>query len=221
MTQRLARTCIIFAAVLFCSVVSAQTNFATSLSCGQVLVGPLTILADPPGAPTTGVALTPNVTATGVALLSTFLNHSVNDSTVTSGSFNGARPRMLTLGGVSVNFTREYSFVVNTASDNCSTDGIPAGCLLERRISVIVNLGAQGTVLISSPSRTVAGYTSGRSVGFVTAIPATIGVDTALLTPAAPIATPLPPSVFLILTGLAAAGLHQVRRRVGRPFLNA
>jgi hypothetical protein len=87
------------------------------------------------------------------------------------------------------------------------------GCLSEGAVSVTVNLGAQGTVVVSAPARVTLGYDQTASV---IVFPGS-AVDSALLTPAAPPpTTPLPPSLILVLTGLAGAGLYQVRRKFAR-----
>jgi hypothetical protein len=85
-------------------------------------------------------------------------------------------------------------------------------------VAANVNLGAQGTVLIFSGNLTFAdAYDATNSIGFTTVFPSNLDrFDTALLTPAAPPATPLPPSFVLVLTGLAGASLYQVRRKFAR-----
>jgi len=87
MNQRLTRSCLAFAVVLFCSAASAQTNFNYSVTCAQATVGPLTLFGDT--APNTGsVTLTPNVPATGLAILSGEGPSHRTDSYPTSGSFS-------------------------------------------------------------------------------------------------------------------------------------
>jgi hypothetical protein len=220
MTLRIARRCLVFAVVLFCSTVSAQTNFNYSNTCAQATVGPIDILAD--SAPNTGsVTLTPNISATGLFIISEGDFHT-NDglpTLPTSGSFSATRSCTLTFGGVSVNYAMPLSINVTTpvgTGSNCTPVGFSGGCLTVGPVSVTVNLGAQGTVVVSAPARVVDGFDTSEGRFLITIIPGS-AVDTALLTPAAPPpATPLPPSFVLVLTGLAGASLYQVRRKFAR-----
>jgi hypothetical protein len=106
MTQRVARSCLVFAVVLFCSTVSAQTNFNYSVTCTPTTLGPITVDGGGFGGPSPGsVTLTPNVPATGVPILSFGGSGVVNNNTVTSGTFTGTLPCSLTLGGVTVGYS--------------------------------------------------------------------------------------------------------------------
>jgi hypothetical protein len=59
------------------------------------------------------------------------------------------------------------------------------------------------------------GYDASRGIGVP--IPVTpVPFDTALLTPAPPPGTPLPPTFVLVLTGLGGVGLYEVRRKFAR-----
>jgi hypothetical protein len=207
--------------LLFCFVRSLQRRLI-SITRSRALKRPWVrshSLADT--VPNTGsVTLTPNVTATGLAILSGEGPSHSTDSYPTSGSFSATRACTLTLGGVSVNYAMPLSINVTTAvgtSSNCTPEGFSGSCLTTGPLSVTVNLGAQGTVTISAPAVLSDGFdTSEVTIGFVTVIPGS-AVDTAVLTPAAPPpATPLPPSSILVLTGLAGAGLYQVRRKFVR-----
>jgi hypothetical protein len=220
MTQRVARISVVFAVVLFCSAASAQTNFNYSITCAQATVGPMTLFADT--VPNTGsVTLTPNVPVTGLAILSGEGPSHRTDSYPTSGSFSATRSCTLTFGGVSVNYAMPLSVNVTTpvgTSSNCTPVGFSGGCLTTGPATVTVNLGAQGTVSISAPAVLSDGFdtSEGPTIGFVTVVPGSL-LDTALLTSAAPPpATPLPPSLSLVLTGLACVGLYQVRRKFAR-----
>jgi hypothetical protein len=215
MTQRVARSSVVFAVVLFCSVASAQTNFSYSVTCAQATVGPITLFADTT-ANTGNVSLTPNVSVTGLSILSEGPSHRT-DSYPTSGNFSATRSCTLTFGGVSVNYAMPLSLNVTSpvgTSSNCTPLGFSGSCLTSGPVSVTVNLGAQGTVVVSAPAVVSDGFdTSEVGIGFITIVPGSL-VDTALLTPAAPPpATPSPPSFVLVLTGLAGAGLYQARRK--------
>jgi hypothetical protein len=220
MTQRVARCCIVFTAVWFCSAVSAQT-FNYSVSCAQTTLGPVNVEFQG-GSGSGSVSLTPSVLSTGLNILSIPVNDQSNSFTVTSGNFNGTLPCVLTFGGVSVNYARPISLAISPNpgpnATNCTPVGFAGSCLTLGAVSVTVNLGAQGTVVITAPSNVVDGYdTSEAAVGFITLVPGS-AIDTALLTPAAPpSATPLPPSSFLVLTGLAGVGLYQARRKLSYP----
>jgi hypothetical protein len=218
MMQRVAKRWPAFAVVLFCSAASAQTTFNFSNTCAQATVGPLTIFGD--SVPNTGsVILTPNVLATGLGIVSEGASHRT-DSYPTSGNFSGTRSCTLTFGGINVNYTMPLSLSVapnpGPSAQNCTPAGFAGSCLTKGPASVTVNLGAQGTVVISAPAVVSDGFdTSEVTIGFITVVPGS-AVDTALLTPATPPPVPLPPSFALILTGLAGAGLYQVRRKFAR-----
>jgi hypothetical protein len=218
MTLRLARNCFVFASVLLGSAVSAQT-FNYSVTCSQTTLGPVNV-AYLGGSGSGNVTLTPNVPSTGLSILSIGENDQSNSFTVTSGNFSGSLPCVLTFGGVSVNYTRPISLAISPnpgpGSTNCTPPGFAGSCLTLGAVSVTVNLGAQGTVVITAPVEVVDGYdTSEAAVGFITVVPGFL-LDTALLTPAAPVGTPLPPSLLLILTGLACIGLYTARRKLAR-----
>jgi hypothetical protein len=110
MTQRLIRSCLVFAVVLFCSAVSAQTNFNYSVNCAQATVGPITL--DSGGLSSSGsVNLTPNVVSGGT-ILGLPTNITTNSNTVASGIFNGTLACSVTFGGVTVNYTRALVLTV-------------------------------------------------------------------------------------------------------------
>ena len=215
MTQRLIRSCSVFAVVLFCSAVSAQTNFLYSVTCTAVTVGPIAIDSSIRSAAGGGLTLTPNVTFNGIGTILSIPLTIVNVSnTVTSGSFSGLRPCTLTFGGVTVNFTRLLSLNVTPSGVNCGAEGFAGGCLTWGPTTVSVDLGAQGTVLLSAGSFVNAGgYDASRGIGVPLTVPGS-PFDTALLTPAPPPGTPLPPTFVLVLTGLAGVGLYELRRKL-------
>jgi hypothetical protein len=218
LTQRAARCCIVFAAVLFCSTISAQTNFNYSITCTPTTLGPITVDGGGSGFSTSSgsITLTPNVPATGVSILTFGGSRVVNNTTVTSGTFTGTLPCALTLGGVTVNYSVPLSMKIVPSGDmstGCTFVGSAFGCLSEGPVSVSVNLGAQGTVVISAPGRITLGYDQNTTV---IVVPGS-SLDSALLTPVAPAATPLPPSFGLVLTGLIGAGLYQARRKLLYP----
>jgi hypothetical protein len=218
MIGRLIRSCSVFVIALFCSAVSAQTTFNYSVTCTGVTIGPIAVDSFSPGSTSGSVTLTPNVlfNSSALAILSFSANVVNVSNTVTSGSFSGLLPCMLTFGGVTVNFTRPLSLTVTPSGTNCGAEGFAGGCLTFGAATATVNLGAQGTVVISASFTLVAGgYDASKGIGIprpVTPVP----FDTALLTPVAPPATPLPPTFVLVLTGLAGAGLYQVRRKFAR-----
>jgi hypothetical protein len=216
MSQRLLQNCIVSSLVLLFSAISSAATFNYSLTCAQATVGPITISAD--SVPLTGsVTLTPGVLATGLNIISEG-QVQITNSYPTSGNFSGTRSCALTFGGVTVNFTRSYSLAVATsvAGENCTPTGFAGSCLTWAPVSVTVNLGAQGTVVISAPALTTDGFdTSEVTIGFITIVPGS-ALDTALFT-AAPPGTPVPPSVVLLLIGLAGVSLYQSRRWYARP----
>lgn len=86
MTQLFSRCYLVFAAVLFCSAVSAQT-FNYSVSCRATTLGPVNV--DFAGSTGSGsVMLVPNVRSTGWNILSIGVSDQSYSSTVTTGNFN-------------------------------------------------------------------------------------------------------------------------------------
>jgi hypothetical protein len=213
MTQPAARYCLVTAFLLFCCAISSAATFNYTITCNSPTVGPISVDSfTGPFTDSGSVTLTPNVTATGLALLNDAWNTVTVNNTVTSGTFTGTLSCAITLGGVTVNYSRPLSLAVTPAGGGgCATASFAGGCLTIGAVSVTVNLGAQGTVVITAPATVNIGYQANLVVGggIVAGASAT---DTALLTPAPP-GTPLPTSFVLLLTGLLGAGLYRLRRK--------
>ncbi|MDP8979684.1 MAG: hypothetical protein M3O35_03725 [Acidobacteriota bacterium] len=213
MNRWIARCCIVVAAIVFCSVALAQTTFNYSITCTPTTLGPVTVDSAGFNVNSGTLILTPNVPLTGQSILSLGGSRLVNNNTVTSGTFTGTLPCSLTLGGVTVNYSQSLSMTIvpsGTTGAGCVFVGTAFACLNTGATSVTVNLGSQGTVVITAPSNITLGYDQNASIIIVPAS----GVDTALFTPAALVGTPLPPSILMTLTGLAAAGMFQARRKL-------
>ena len=115
-------------------------TFSYSVSCptADTVVGPIKVLATTiPGT----VNLTPNVPVT-VGLLPHANIIVITTATPVPGTSTGTLSCTLTLGGVTVSFTRSFTFVVPATGPGTMTVGA---------VSVVVNLGPQGVVSLSAP----------------------------------------------------------------------
>jgi hypothetical protein len=213
MTQRIARGFFVFSVFLFSSTVSSAATFSYSVTCGSATLGPVTVLADTVANSGT-INLTPNVPATGLTITSEGDESTQSGNTTTSGSFNATRTCTLTLGSGTASYQQSISMtILPGGSPTCGgPPSVPFGCLNFAAVSVSVNVGVQGTVVVSAPAYSVAGYDASR--GGITIVPGA-GQDTATLFAVPPAGTPVPPSLLLALTGLAAAAMYQIARRPG------
>jgi hypothetical protein len=214
MTQRGTRCYLLSAVAMFCCVVSNAATFNYTVSCNQTTLGPSTI--DLGGLSNSGsVTLTPGVTSNNLSILNFGLANRVDNNTVTSGTFTGTQSCSLTFGGVTVNFSRSLNMTINPAgSGGCALTSFAGGCVTVGAVAVTVNLGVQGTVVITAGAATnLLAFDASLINGGIIIVPG-LSIDSALLTLPGPAPTPVPPSVFLTLTGLAAAGLYQARRKL-------
>ena len=197
--------------LLACAINCSAVTFNYSTNCAvPTTIGPLTITnVDSSGG---SVNLTPGVPSTA-SILTVGANFTQNSSNLTSGTFNATLACTLTFGGISVNYSQPLSLTILPSGSTCVVPGGGAGgCLVWLPVSVTVNLGAAGTVAVSAPGRGVLGYVASSLPGNIVLFPGA-AIDTATLTSAPPPGIPLPPSLTLALTGLAAAGLYHLARR--------
>jgi hypothetical protein len=203
------RTLLLFA--LICVASCSAATFSYSVNCPAVSIGPDTIFAVNGGIFSGAITLTPNVLDTADFIIPTNQVNTLvrNNSTAT---FTGTLSCTLIFGGVTQNFTRAITLQINVPG---------SGALQESHfftfsaVAFTLNLGAQGMVDVSAPSiTTTGGFLSADGSSKFYLIPGSTG-ETILLhdVPASPPATPAPPSLILVLTGLAGAGLFMARRK--------
>lgn len=208
----LSRIGFVASLLLACASVASAVTFNYSSACVvPTTIGPVTFN----NVATSGsVDLTTGVPSTA-AILSSSLTYTINSNNLTSGTFTGALACTLTFGGVSVNYAQPLTdTIVPAFTPGCTATSYPfaQGCIVFAPVSVSVNLGALGTVVVSAPGRTVKGYDGNIAPGTIVIGPAS-AIDTATLTTTAPPATPLPPSLVLTAIGAAGLGLNEIRRR--------
>src|SRR5512147_877488 len=124
---------VVATAVIACAALAGASAHAASLAyssaCSGVTIGPIT-LVDTTAFPVTGtIELTPNVTTTGLNVVSIASLRQVNDDSVTSGTFTGTLSCSLTIGSVTVPYTRALSLTIGPPPGNCSIGGAAGGCL--------------------------------------------------------------------------------------------
>jgi hypothetical protein len=128
--------------------VSSAATFSWTVSCSEVVVGPVTVLATTFSGT---VDLTEGVPVT-VALLPT-ANLMRNDNpSAPAGTHTGVLSCSLTFGGVTVPFTRSLTLTIGSTGNGDMTVG---------PVSILVNLGPSvGVVSLSAPIFTSVGYAS-------------------------------------------------------------
>lgn len=180
MLARLGMILVLLAVVAPAARPAAAETFDYAVACNEVALGPITIFGTDAFPLTGTLDLTPNVASTDLNVLTTGSIQSMNDVTVTSGTFTGIRSCTLTLGGVSVGYTRSLSLTVAVGGP-CAQPGKAGGCLVTGAVSVEVALPtAVGRVTVSAPISTVLGYDSQLVQGGIVIVPGAL-VDTAAL----------------------------------------
>jgi hypothetical protein len=127
---------------------SSAATFSWTVSCSEVVVGPVTVLAVNFSG---SVDVTEGVPVT-VALLPT-ANLIRNDNpSAPAGTHTGTLSCSLTFGGVTVPFTRSLTLTIGSNGNGDMTVG---------QVSIFVNLGPSvGVVSLSAPIFTSVGYAS-------------------------------------------------------------
>ena len=129
---------------------SSAVTFSWTTGCDQTVVGPVTVLSTA-GLFTGTVDLTVGVPVT-IALLPTANVIQNNNPAAPAGTHTGTLSCSLTLGGVTVPFTRSLTLTIDATGNGNMTVG---------PVSVFVNLGATvGVVTLSAPAVTTIGYIS-------------------------------------------------------------
>jgi hypothetical protein len=208
-----------------CAGVSSAATFSYSISCQGQTIGPDQIQAYSQSG---SVTLTPNVA--NVSNTVDFFNGTTNVFfNNLSQTLNGTLLCNFTLGGVTVTANRGFSLVVqanlvsgNTPASSSKPLGLISGSETHtftfQPFSFNVVIPSQGTVTVSqgthTDSTTITRFTG--TAGSATAPATILNVDPAssslLFVPLA-VPTPLSPTIYLTLTGLAAAGWYETRRR--------
>jgi hypothetical protein len=183
-------------ALLALSPAAARADtFSSTVSCPtDTVVGPVTVLAINL---TGSVTVTPNVPVT-VALLPTANLQRRDNPASPPGTFTGTLQCTLTLGGVTVPFTRSLTLVVGASGTGDMTVGA---------VTVTVNLGSLGVVTLSAPQFTTLGYDPTIPIIVVPLVANT----TVLLTPP-PIPTLSTWGMLLMVALMVGAGLLFLRR---------
>ena len=147
--------------------------------------------------------VTQNVPVT-VALLPQAILIRQDNNAAAQGTSTGTASCTLTFGGVTVPFTQSFSLAVPPAGPTGS------GNITIGAVSVIVNLGQQGQVTVSSPGFQHFGFDRTFPNGFLlgTPVPA---ITTVLLTPAS-IPTLSTVGFMVMLAVLLGSGLVFLRR---------
>jgi len=209
-----------------CAGVSNAATFAYSISCQAQTIGPDQIQAYSQSG---SVTLTPNVA--NVSNTVDFFNGTTNIFFNNSAqSLNSVLLCNFTLGGVTVTANRNFSLVItsnipagNTPASSVKPLGLPTSSETHtftfQPFSFNVVIPQQGTVTVSQGPHTDTTTITRQLTAADTAATATatiLNVDPAsssLLF--VPLAVPIPvsPTFYLTLTGLAAAGWYETKRR--------
>jgi len=180
--------------------VSSAATFSWTVSCSEVVVGPVTVLAlDLPGS----VDVTEGVPVT-VALLPT-ANLIRNDNpSAPAGTHTGTLSCSLTFGGVTVPFTRSLSLTIGATGNGDMTVG---------PVSIIVNLGPSvGVVSLSAPIFTSVGYASNIPI---IVVPLAVNTTVLLSPPGIPTIPTLSTWAMMALVAvMLGTGFLFLRRRV-------
>jgi hypothetical protein len=209
-----------------CAGVSSAATFSYSISCQGQTIGPDQIQAYSQSG---SVTLTPNVA--NVSNTVDFFNGTTNVFfNNLSQTYNGTLLCNFTLGGVTVTANRGFSLVVQatipTGGNTPASSSKPLGfdstsethTFTFQPFSFNVVIPSQGTVTVSQGTHTDSTTITQRIVtaGSVIAPATILNVDPAssslLFVPLA-VPTPLSPTIYLTLTGLAAAGWYETKRR--------
>jgi hypothetical protein len=219
------RSWIVLLTALLCAGTASAVTFPYSISCSALPVGPDLIQ---PYSQSGSVNLVPNVA--NVSNTVDFFNASTNIFRLgISQTFNSTLLCNFTLGGVTVSANRGLQLVVtNQFIAGASPESVsrPHGILAGQEthtftfqtFSFNVVIPGQGTVTVSQGIHTDSITLPGSmplAVG-PNAVTTVLNVDPAsssLLFVPLPAGTPVPPSIFLTLTGLAGAGWYEIRRR--------
>jgi len=213
--------------VLCASAVNAQT-FAYSISCAptSLIIGPDTIQ---PYSASGNVTLVPNV-ANNSNTVDLFNNTTSIFLLGHSATFNGTLPCSFTFAGVTVAVNRTFQLVVTFTpgagaqpAGRHRTEGTFTGMETHsfnfQAFSFNVVVPGQGTLTVSQPLGQIVSTTlPSNPMSNVQANPpnqvlVVPPVSSTLLFVTFLSQTPIPPSLGLTLTGLAAAGLYEIRRR--------
>lgn len=181
---------------------SAQTVNWTVTCTPDAVVGPVTVLATQSTPYSGTVTLTPGTPST-VALLPTNNVTRQDDSAAAAGTYTGVLACTLTLGGVTVPFTRSLSLDVPPAGPSGT------GTMTTGATSFTVDLGAPGLVNVSVPAGSTLGFNRALVNGGVIIVP--LVIDTTLLL-AAPVPLPLW-SLVLSFAAMILVGSLIARRR--------
>jgi hypothetical protein len=210
---------------LLCTGAASAATFPYSISCSGQTVGPDQIQSYSQSG---SVTLVPNVA--NVSNTVDFFNGVTNIFRLgSSQTFNSTLLCNFTLGGVTVTANRGFQLVVTAAlitgaapesvsRPRIVTTGQETHTFTFQAFSFNVVIPGQGTVTVSQQTNTdgitLAGTTP-LAVG-PNAVTTVLTVDPAsssLLFVPLPAGTPVPPSIFLTLTGLAGAAWYEIRRR--------
>ncbi|HEV2688627.1 MAG TPA: hypothetical protein VGV35_08740 [Bryobacteraceae bacterium] len=209
--------------LLLCGGAASAATFSYSISCSVLNIGPDQIQAYTQNG---SVTLTPNVP--NVSNTVDFFNATTNiGRNNASATFNGTLPCTFTLGGVIVSANRGFQLavvltpLVGAALESARRpQGITTGgethTFTFQAFSFNVVIPGQGTVTVSQGVHTdmialppIVPLSAGQLAAIVLTVdPASSSL---LFVPLPPV--PIPPSIFLTLTGLGAAGWYEVRRR--------
>jgi len=177
--------------------VSSAATFSWTVSCSEVVVGPVTVLAlDLPGS----VDLTVGAPVT-VALLPT-ANLIRNDNpSAPAGTHTGTLSCSLTFGGVTVPFTRSLTLTIDSTGNGNMTVG---------PVSILVNLGPSvGVVSLSAPIFTSVGYASNIPI---IVVPLAVNTSVLLSPPAIPTLSTW--AMMALVAVMLGSGLLFLRRGV-------
>jgi exosortase sorting signal-containing protein len=180
----------------FGTTVSSAATFSWTVSCSEVVVGPVTVLAINFAG---SVDVTEGVPVT-VALLPT-ANLVRNDNpSAPAGTHTGTLSCSLTFGGVTVPFTRSLTLTIDSNGNGDMTVG---------PVSILVNLGPSlGAVNLSAPVFTSVGYVSN-----IPLIATPLAVNTTVLLSPAAIPTLSTWAMMALVAVMLGTGFLFLRRR--------
>ena len=160
--------------------VTSAATFSWTVNCpANAVVGPVTVLALTYSG---SVTLTQGVSSTVDLILPLNDLTQEDNNAALQGTYSGLLVCTLTLGGVTVPFTRSFSLNVPPPGPTGS------GTMTTAAVSLVVDLGAQGTVNVSAPVALSKGFDRALINGGIIIVPQQL--TTLLLTQAAISAVP-------------------------------
>jgi hypothetical protein len=122
----------------------------------------------------------------------------------------------VTVNGVSMNVTRTVT-LRDTGAPGIVGQNCNANTIFSAAAQVTVDLGSLGKVDVTLPQINQAGEECNNGLTSARGIVVVPGTTSTILlhdVPSQPSAVPLPPSLILSLTGLAAVGVYEAKRRL-------